>query len=228
MRWSAGAATRAWTATAACVAILALWDAALRPALPSAVHVEGGLVVATCVVGLGLWAGLDLDGLGLSPRRLTAGLRYGGVAFGAVTGVVLLGLMIPATRHSYHTGRAAVGAAHLLVQVLVEIPVGTVVVEELAFRGSLLGLLRLELSTGWAVVVCSVLFGLWHVPSVVSVTSGSVGHVLAAVAGTFVATFAAGLALCWLRIRSGSLLASAMGHLATNTVALIVAWFVVH
>ena len=145
-----------------------------------------------------------------------------------MTGVVLLGLVIPATRHSYHTGRADIGAAHLLVQVLVEIPVGTVVVEELAFRGSLLGLLRLELSTGWAVVVCSVLFGLWHVPSVVSVTSGSVGHVLAAVAGTFVATFAAGLALCWLRIRSGSLLASAMGHLATNTVALIVAWFVVH
>jgi len=52
--------------------------------------------------------------------------------------------------------------------------------------------------------------------------------VLAAAAGTFVATFAAGLAFCWLRIRSGSLLAPAMAHLATNSVALVVAWLVLN
>ena len=200
----------------------------VRPVLPSELHLVGGLVVAGCTVALGLWGGLDADGLGLSPRRLTDGLRYGGLAFGAVTAVVLLGLVIPVTRHAFHSTRADITAGQLLLQVLVTIPLGTVVVEELAFRGAVLGLLRLAMPTVWAVVACSVLFGLWHVPAVLGAASGSHGQVLAAAAGTFVATFAAGVVFCWLRIRSGSLLAPAMAHLATNTVALIVAWLVVH
>jgi membrane protease YdiL (CAAX protease family) len=164
----------------------------------------------------------------LSPRRLTDGLRYGGLAFGAVTVVILLGVAIPATREAFHSGRADITARQLLVQVPLTIPLGTVVVEELVFRGALLGLFRLAMPTARAVVSCSVLFGLWHVPSVLAATSGSDVRVLAAAAGTFVATFAAGLAFCWLRIRSGSLLAPAMAHLATNSVALVVAWLVLN
>jgi membrane protease YdiL (CAAX protease family) len=210
------------------VALLAVWDLVVRPWLPAELHPAGGLGVAGCAVALGLWGGLDVDGLGLSPRRLTAGLRYGGVAFGAVTAVVLLGLVIPATGDSFHSTRAEITVGHLLLQVLVTIPLGTVVVEELAFRGAVLGLLRLALPTRWAVIACSVLFGLWHLPGVLGATSGSHGQVLAAAAGTFAATFAAGVVFCWLRIRSGSLLAPAIAHLATNTIALTVAWLVVH
>jgi membrane protease YdiL (CAAX protease family) len=164
----------------------------------------------------------------LTPRRLTDGLRYGGLAFGAVTAVLLLGVAIPATRHSFHSGRADITAGQLLLQVPVTIPLGTVVVEELAFRGALLGLFRLVMPTVRGIVACSILFGLWHVPSVLAATSGSHGRLLAAATGTFVATFAAGVAFCWLRVRSGSLLAPALAHLATNTVALVVARLVVH
>ena len=215
-------------ALAACITLLSVWDLVVRPVLPSELHPAGGLVVAACTVALGLWGGLDADGLGLSPGRLGDGLRYGGLAFGVVTVVLLLGLAIPVTRDSFHSGRADITAGHLLLQALVTIPIGTVLVEELAFRGSVLGLFRLAMPTTRAVVACSVLFGLWHIPTVLGAISGSHGHVLAAVAGTFVATFVAGVAFCWLRIRSGSLLASALAHLATNSVALIVAWFVVH
>ena len=116
----------------------------------------------------------------------------------------------------------------MLVQVLATIPLGTVVVEELIFRGAVLGLLLLAMPTVWAVVACSVLFGLWHVPAVLGAASGSHDQVLAVAAGTLVATFAAGAVFCWLRIRSGSLLAPGIAHLATNTVALLVAWLVVH
>ena len=79
-----------------------------------------------------------------------------------------------------------------------------------------------------AALVCSTLFGLWHVYSVVRATGGSEVHVFAAAVGTFLATAAAGIAFCWLRMRSGSLLAPAIAHLATNTVALVAAWIVVH
>jgi len=215
-------------ALAACITLLSVWDLVVRPVLPSELHPAGGLVVAACTVALGLWGGLDADRLGLSPGRLGDGLRYGGLAFGVVTVVLLLGLAIPVTRDSFHSGQADITAGHLLLQALVTIPIGTVLVEELAFRGSVLGLFRLAMPTTRAVVACSVLFGLWHVPSVLRAASGSDGHVLAAAAGTFAATFAAGVLFCWLRIRSGSLLAPALAHLATNTAALVVAWFVVH
>lgn len=228
MRWIADRAARPYLAVVACVAILAVWDIVVRPALSSDLHVEGGFIVAACLVTLSLWAGLDAEGLGLSPSRVRDGLRYGGLAFAAVTAVVLLGVAIPATRHNFHATRADISAGQLMLQALATIPLGTVVVEELAFRGVLLGLLRLAVSTRWAVVACSALFGLWHVPGVLNDTSGSAGHVAMAVAGTFCATFAAGVAFCWLRIRSGSLLAPALAHWAVNTVALVAAWFVIH
>jgi uncharacterized protein len=209
------------------VAVLAMWTLAARPVLSSRYHVEGGLVVAFCVVSLGLWGGLDVEGLGLSPRRLRTGLLYGSAAFGVVAGVVLLGLVVPASRTDFHTARADVSGRELLVELLVTIPIGTVLVEELAFRGSLLGLLSRMMSPIRSVVVCSLLFGLWHIPGVLGGAPGLSAHVVAAAVGTFFATFVAGLVFCWLRIRSGSLLASAMAHLATNTVALAVAWFVI-
>lgn len=221
-------AGRTVPALAACIALLSVWDLVVRPALPTELHPAGGLVVAACMVALSLWAGLDADGLGLSPRRLGDGLRYGGVAFGAVTAVLVLGLAIPATRDSFHSSRADITAGQLVLQAFVTIPLGTVVVEELAFRGAVLGLFRQAMPTMQAVIACSVLFGLWHIPSVLRAASGSDGEVLAAAAGTFVATFAAGVLFCWLRIRSGSLLAPVMAHVATNTVALVVAWLVVH
>ena len=159
-------AGRTVPALAVCITLLAVWDIVVRPALPAELHPPGGLVVAGCTVALGLWAGLDADGLGLSPGRLSDGLRYGGLAFGVVTAVLLLGLAIPVTRDSFHSGRADITAGQLVLQALVTIPLGTVVVEELAFRGALLGLFRLVRPTARAVLASSVLFGLWHVPSV--------------------------------------------------------------
>ena len=210
------------------VAVLALWNLIARPVLPSGYHVDGGLLVAAAVVVLGVWGGLDVDGLGLAPRRLPAGVGYGAAATAVVTGVVLLGVALPATRQLFHTARAEVSLAELILEMTLTIPLGTVVVEELAFRGTLLGLLCRLLPPVRAALVCSTLFGLWHVYSVVRATGGSEVHVFAAAVGTFLATAAAGIAFCWLRMRSGSLLAPAIAHLATNTVALVAAWIVVH
>jgi membrane protease YdiL (CAAX protease family) len=55
-------------------------------------------------------------------------------------------------------------------------------------------------------------------------TGGQVLLVLGAVAVTFVA----GLVFCWLRLRSRSLVAPFIAHVATNGLALVVAWAVLH
>jgi membrane protease YdiL (CAAX protease family) len=121
----------------------------------------------------------------------------------------------------------------MLVEILVSVPLGTVLLEELAFRGSLLALLRRLGSTTRAVVVSSVLFGLWHIAPAIGTagdnsalpgTSQSGSGLAVAVVGTVIATTIAGVVFCWLRLRSGSLVAPMLGHIATNSGAFFIAW----
>ena len=116
----------------------------------------------------------------------------------------------------------------MLLKACVTIPIGTVLVEELIFRGVLLGLLRRIAPTLVAVVVASLLFGLWHVypawrgdaENEALVSAGKLSTVL----GTMVATTAIGLGFCWLRVASRSLVAPILAHCATNSVPFVVAW----
>ena len=47
-------------------------------------------------------------------------------------------------------------------------------------------------------------------------------------AGAVVVTFVAGLVFGWLRLRSRSLVAPVLAHVATNGLALVAAWVVAH
>jgi uncharacterized protein len=58
--------------------------------------------------------------------------------------------------------------------------------------------------------------------------AGSVAGQVLLVLGAVVVTSAGGMVFCWLRLRSGSLIAPVLAHVATNGLALAVAWFVVH
>ena len=84
---------------------------ASRPDLPSAWHLPAGLLVAGLLVVLGLWSGLGLSGLGLSPDRLASGARWGGAAAALVLAPVLVGVLLPVTRGFYDVPRAHVGFA---------------------------------------------------------------------------------------------------------------------
>ena len=108
------------------------------------------------------------------------------------------------------------------------IPFGTALAEEVLFRGALLGLFLLHHRPRTAVILSSLAFGLWHVlPTLHSVTTNqaaaeaatSTASKLGVVAGTVVVTTVAGIAFCWLRRRSGSLLAPWMAHTGINTFA---------
>jgi membrane protease YdiL (CAAX protease family) len=178
------------------------------------------VAVAAGLLAIGRWARLSASEWGLTRRALGRGLRYGLTAFAAITAVIVVAALVPATRDWFDDQRADVDVAGLLFRVVVAIPVATVLVEELAFRGSVLALLRRMMPTWPAVVVSSVLFGLWHVPPLVGDAAGGI-------LGTVLVTFLFGMGLCWLRLRSGSLVAPALAHLATNSVAFSVAWLLV-
>ncbi len=105
---------------------------------------------------------------------------------------------------------------------------GTVLVEEFAFRGVLLALVLAETNEVWAVVVTSLLFGLWHVSSALELheshtatTGGSWTTVLSAV----IFTGLSGVVFAILRLWTGSLFPPAALHWAANGSSVVVGWF---
>ena len=188
---------------------------------------------AAGLLALARWAGLSWAELGLGPGTWRRGLRWAGAAIGAVAVVFAAGAALPLTQSAFRDSRYDFGWGHALLTAFVLIPVGTVLFEEVAFRGVLWGLLRRRHSTTVATSVSSALFGLWHVlPSLglaqadqaigSTVGSGSSGQAVS-VLGTVLFTALAGVVFCELRRRSGSLLAPAGLHWATNALGVLAA-----
>jgi membrane protease YdiL (CAAX protease family) len=192
-----------------------------------------GPAVAVGLVVLARRHGLTWDCLGLSPRRARSGLAW---AFGlvlVVAGVYLIGASLPPTRSAFLDARYHLRPSGALLAALVVIPLGTVLLEEVAFRGVLLGLVNRYHSARWASVSSSALFGFWHVLPSLRLTranaaaaaffgAGVAGQALS-VLGAVAFTALAGLLLCELRRRSGSLLAAAALHWATNGLGVVIA-----
>lgn len=179
------------------------------------------------VIGFLVWArrfaGLSWEELGLARANLGAGLRVGAVAALIVAAAIVVLVAVPGSRSYFESNRvAADSTAQRVLEPLVFIPIGTVVFEETIFRGVLLGVLLRWGTRRRAVVVTSVVFGLWHLPPALSDASGK-GAIEAAgvVVGTIAITTVAGVLFAWLRLRSGSLVAPIFGHIATNSFAYV-------
>ncbi len=189
--------------------------------------------VAIVLIVLARRHGLTWDHLGLSRRGLRKGIGYATAAILAVGAIYLIGALLPLTRAAFLDDRYHLRPGTALLAALVVVPLGTVLLEEVAFRGVLLGLVHRHRGAAWASLSSSTLFGLWHIlPSlrlnranqavgtlVGAGTGGQVLSVLAAVGFTALA----GLLLCELRRRSGSLLAAAGLHWATNGLGVVLA-----
>ena len=189
-----------------------------------------GPVFAVLLLLVGRSAGLSWEQLGLGAGSVAPGLLWGGVAVGLVAGAYAIGLSLPATRRLFLDARHRVGAARAARRARLAVPLGVVVLEEVAFRGVLWGLVEVEHGAAWATAVSSVLFGLWHVlPAVDGARANAEGEPVGrgAVARQVVATVAfttgAGVVFAVLRQESGSLLAPFLLHWATNGLGILAA-----
>jgi membrane protease YdiL (CAAX protease family) len=139
-------------------------------------------------------SGLTVDDLGLRRDRLPGGLRLGSAAAAPVVAAFGLAALTPATRPLLNDQRIAdLERRQLAYQVLLRIPVGTVVWEEIAFRGVLQAALRRVMDEPGATAVGSAVFGLWHIrPTEEALTVNGLaagrGVRVAAVAGVVVGT----------------------------------------
>jgi uncharacterized protein len=195
-------------------------------------HLAVGLVLAACLLAVARACGLAAADLGLARSAWPAGLRWGAAAAAVVAAAYAVAYLLAPVRQALPEAEGGLGRA-VLWTVLVVIPLGTVLPEELAFRGLLLALLGRRYGLLAGVLLSSGLFGLWHV--VPSLGGGTANATMASVVGadaagavvrvivTVVFTSLAGVVLCWLRLRSNSLVAPVLAHWTVNGLGVIVA-----
>ncbi|MFE5487227.1 CPBP family intramembrane glutamic endopeptidase [Streptomyces sp. NPDC056527] len=223
-----------WPAVGIVLALLAAANLVMHrwtglPGLATAV------VASVLLLGVLRAAGGTWEDAGLAPGTLARGARWALALIGLVAVVYLVGALLPATRTLFEDRRYAdLSGGELLIRVLVLVPVGTVLLEEIAFRGVLYGLVRRVRGTVWATAVSSLLFGLWHVlpslhlatakPALTTVFGDSATGAALAVLSAVLFTAAAGVLFCELRRRSGSLLAPMGLHWAVNALGYVVGY----
>lgn len=198
--------------------------------LPDSAYVPTNLAAAALLLAWSRAAGYGWGTVGLGRGTLAPGVRWGAVGVAVVAVALVLASVVPWAQPLLADQRVAgITRAELAWRTLVRIPLGTVLFEELAFRGALLGTWAHERSVAEALVGSSVLFGLWHIgPTVRLLEEHAVAvdspAAVAGVAAAVVATAGAGVLFGWLRLRTGGVLAPALVHLAANSLGTVAAF----
>ncbi len=216
----------------ATIVVLGVSNVVSNRVLPRRWYIPWNVAVTSGVLGIAiLWDDRSPSDLGLSEWR--RGLRWGSALAAGVLAVDAAALVVPATRELFDDERASREPRRLMFDALVAVPLGTVLLEEVAFRGALPAVVERRSSPRTGVATAAAAFGLWHILPSWSLAdanaglSGAVTHRggrLVTVVGSVVATSAVGIGFSWLRRRSGSILAPIIVHTATNSLGYLFAW----
>ncbi len=192
-------------------------------------YVPLNLAAAGAVVGTARHCGLSWSDLGLRRDRLRSGACWGGAVAAAIAAGLAVAVAVPGLHPLLDDARVRrLGPGAVAYHVLVRVPLGTVVLEEVAFRGALFGALAHGGRRLWAAAASSAVFGLWHIrPTLGLLDANDVvddpvarGATVALAVAT---TAAGGMLFCLLRVRSGSTLAPVVAHTATNSLGILAA-----
>jgi uncharacterized protein len=215
-----------WFAVGLSVALLA-WNNLVH-LLPgaAAAYVPLNLAATAAITAAARRSGLSAWDLGLRRDRLGAGARWGGAFAAVVAGALAVAWAVPALHPLLDDARVRrLPPGAVAYHALVRIPLGTVLLEEIAFRGALFGALARSSDRTRAALASSAVFGLWHVrPTLGLLDANDVDDPAAragAVAMAVLATAAGGVCFCALRVRSASTLAPIIAHTSTNSLGLL-------
>jgi membrane protease YdiL (CAAX protease family) len=213
------------------VVVLVIGNILSNRVVPAALYVPVNLATATAVLLVARELVTTWD---MGFKNWTKGARWGLAVMLVGLAAYLIAAVLPGFEDLFHDRRVSGGVLRVLYEAFIRIPFGTVVLEELAFRAALPAVFAKHMSVFRAAIVSSVLFGFWHVLPSLNLAdvnpffewllgdgiAGQVAGVAIAVFGTFLA----GLWLSFLRFRSGSILAPAIAHWASNAGGYVLAW----
>ncbi len=199
---------------------LAVWNVAINRVIAQRHYVQANLAAAAAVMVAGR-VRADVDELGLRLRR---GVGAGLVIAAAVAVGSWAASRLPVVSRLFADQR--VSRDDVAYQTLIRIPLGTVVLEEVAFRSVLPALLDGPAREAPS-LRSAALFGVWHViPTLNTLDINGVVDPKAragAVAAGVGSTAIVGLVLDKLRLRSGSVVTPMLVHWSANAVSYLIA-----
>ncbi len=228
---------RSGRSIAVIIGLLIVSNVVANLVLPSWASVPWNVAIATILVVVALRNGISFATLDVDGPSLRRGWRVGRWFLVGAVAFYGLALLVPTTREWLEDDRvASLGWGAVTYHAFVAVPLGTVLLEEVAFRGLLPTIGERLTTRARAVAIACVLFGLWHVlpaweinevnPGVRDLLGGTAGRAVAVSLGV-VTSALIGFVFCWLRFRTRSLLTPMLWHIATNSVAYIasfIAW----
>ncbi|MGH2491602.1 MAG: CPBP family glutamic-type intramembrane protease [Candidatus Limnocylindria bacterium] len=197
----------------------------------SLAHVATGVALVAVSLVIARRAGLDRAAIGLRPTGWTRGAAIGIASGAAIALAGVFGLQLA----SFIVGGPVVydplrdmTEADLRRHVLFLLPLGAVLPEEIAFRGTLVGLLR-RVGVRAAVLGSAAAFALWHAAvAIVTVGETTVAApspwFVPAILGALAVVFAGGVVLAWLRLWTDTLATTIAAHWVFNATLLVGLW----
>lgn len=205
---------------------------AAQRVIPERWHVPANVAAALASVMVGRRAGVSAADCGLGGGTVRRGLSTGSAA-AVVVSAGIVAISVPDHVRALFSDERITGhgRGRAVYEVLVRIPVGTALAEEVLFRGALLGVMLRRHAAPASVALVSLCFGAWHVPpTMASLRSAALGRgargrvgATASVAAVVAVTAAAGAGFAALRLRSGSVIAPALAHMSVNATSYLVA-----
>lgn len=197
----------------------------------SLAYVVTGVTLVALSLAIARRAGLDLAAIGLRP---TAWLRGAAIGIACGAAIALAGVLALQLASVVVGGPVVydllrdVTEAELSRHVFFFLPLGAVLPEEIAFRGTLVGLLRARGARA-ALFGSAAAFALWHAAvAIVTVGATTVAApspwFLPAIIGALAVVFVGGVVLAWLRLRTGTLATTIAAHWVFNATLLVGLW----
>ena len=217
-------------------ALLVVWANALQPQFAPTARLPGGswafVASGVALIGISLvaarWYGLTAADLGFDLRRAPRGAAIGAlVCLIAIVGIgaVRLAPLVVGRTVAYEPVEG-VPSDELARHLAFFLPIGAVLPEEIAFRGTLLGALATRYGTRAALFGSATTFALWHAIVIVSTIGATTiappsPWAIPAMLGALAVVFGGGLLFALLRMRTGTLASTVVAHWGFNAVVLV-------
>jgi membrane protease YdiL (CAAX protease family) len=205
----------------------------IPPAMHTRLYVGLNVIVllVVCSCAYKFW-GFRMADAGIRRGGLWTSLGYGICLVAIIIIPLFIGLwMLPRIGVSLPAIRLDEMAQEGLVsRLLIRIPLGTAIFEEMLFRGIFLGLLLKELRPQGALLSSSLMFGVWHIVPALKVMFRNFG-VSSVLPGTgmfilgILGAVIAGYFFGWVRIRTNNIIGPVIAHLLINDIALVAIYF---
>ncbi len=227
-----------WWPVALVIAILVLFNLLFQRVAPTNQHLLWSIGGTFGLLAIGLLDGNSWTDMGLGWSYLFWGFMWALASIALVTVGYVVTAAFRRGRDALHDERvSSLSGPRLMFNALVEVPFGTVLFEEIAFRAVLFAMLARRFGVVPAIIISAILFGLWHI--LASIGSHAQSAALGSVVGTgkraailavvlsVVTTTIAGVVFALLRIVSGSVIAPMGLHWATNGLGYFFSWSII-